>query len=77
MADHGLGHGEKPDFIEVKGTISFLKSDPEPWYRSCTNGDCKRKVRPSPMPFTQSKRPATPSNVDCLSVTLSNVLIFD
>jgi hypothetical protein len=51
MADHGLGHGEKPDFIEVKGTISFLKSDPEPWYRSCTNGDCKRKVRPSPMPF--------------------------
>jgi replication factor A1 len=43
-ADEHLGHGEKADYIDCKATITYIKSDPDPWYRACTNGDCKRKV---------------------------------
>ena len=46
-AEDNLGYGEKPDYIDVKATINYIKSDPEPWYRSCTQGDCKRKVTES------------------------------
>ncbi len=39
-----LGFAEKPDYVEVKATVTWLKADPEPWYKSCTSADCKRKV---------------------------------
>lgn len=30
---------------QVKATVTFFRREPDPWYRSCTLGDCKRKVR--------------------------------
>ena len=43
-AEEHLGFAEKPDYIEVKATATWYKNDPEPWYKSCTSPDCKRKV---------------------------------
>jgi replication factor A1 len=39
-----MGFGEKPDYVDVKATITYVRNDPEPWYKSCTSPDCKRKV---------------------------------
>lgn len=44
-----LGHGEKPDFLTFKGTMSFIKKDKEggAWYPACANaGDpCKNMFK--------------------------------
>ena len=46
-----LGHGDRPDWIWVKGTITYIKSDGTLWYTACPNmlqGDnprqCAKKV---------------------------------
>lgn len=44
IKEEQLGFGEKPDYMDVKATLTYIKSDPDPWYRSCTSPDCKRKV---------------------------------
>jgi len=37
-----LGYGEKPDWISVKGSLTFVKHDNPPWYKACpkTNKKC-------------------------------------
>lgn len=44
-----MGHGEKPDWLTFKGTISFIKKDKEggAWYPACANsGDpCKNMYK--------------------------------
>ena len=44
-----LGHGEKPDWLTFKGTISFIKKDKEggAWYPACANSDdpCKNMFK--------------------------------
>ena len=32
IKEESLGHGEKPDFITVKATVSLIRHDKEPWY---------------------------------------------
>ncbi len=44
IKEEGLGYGEKPDYMDVKATVTYIKNDPDPWYKSCTSADCKRKV---------------------------------
>jgi len=46
-----LGHGEKPDWLTFKGTISFIKKDKEggAWYPACPNANdpCKNMFKVS------------------------------
>ena len=44
IKEEQLGFGEKPDYLDVKATLTYIKSDPDPWYKSCTSPECKRKV---------------------------------
>jgi len=44
IKDQGLGLGEKPDYICMKATVTFIKRDPDPWYTACTGPDCNKKV---------------------------------
>ncbi|ETW00602.1 hypothetical protein, variant [Aphanomyces invadans] len=39
-----LGYGQKPDYITVKGTVSFIKHDAGVWYQACVK--CQKKVVP-------------------------------
>ena len=50
IKEKGLGMGAKPDYITVKGTITFIKRDQEvgPWYNSVPEGDIKYKVIQEP-----------------------------
>jgi len=45
IKDQNLGKSEKPDFINVNATISFIKKE-SIWYESCPNIEtaCKKKV---------------------------------
>mmetsp|Transcript_5425 Transcript_5425/g.9489 ORF Transcript_5425/g.9489 Transcript_5425/m.9489 type:complete len:641 (+) Transcript_5425:41-1963(+) len=40
----GIGAGEKPDYAEVKAMLSYMRHDNGPWYTSCPNDDCKKKM---------------------------------
>jgi replication factor A1 len=42
----GLGRGEKPDYVNVKGRVAFIKHDQEqgPWYTACPTEGCNKKV---------------------------------
>lgn len=44
IKDEALGMGEKADFISLKGTISFIKHDNDPWYCACPTDGCNKKV---------------------------------
>ncbi|KAF0687241.1 Aste57867_21003 [Aphanomyces stellatus] len=39
-----LGYGQKPDYITVKGAVSFIKHDAGVWYQACVK--CQKKVMP-------------------------------
>jgi len=41
---NNLGYNEKPDYAEIKATLSYMKHSPQPWYNSCPLEDCKKKV---------------------------------
>lgn len=47
IKDEGLGHGEKPDYITVKGTVTFITVD-NFYYTACplttNNRQCNKKV---------------------------------
>lgn len=44
-----LGHGEKPDWLSFKATVTFIKKDKEggAWYTACANADepCKNRFK--------------------------------
>jgi replication factor A1 len=42
-----MGLQEKPDYISVKGTITFIRHDTDPWYTACPVPGCNKKVTPS------------------------------
>jgi replication factor A1 len=45
IKEDGLGHLEKPDWVSMKLSCFYIKSDNEPWYTACAHGtDCKKKV---------------------------------
>lgn len=44
IKDEGLGFNEKPDFISIKGTVSFIKHENDPWYTACPTEGCNKKV---------------------------------
>ncbi|RHY50298.1 hypothetical protein DYB30_000638 [Aphanomyces astaci] len=44
IKDKRLGYGQKPDYITVKGTVSFIKHDTGVWYQACVK--CQKKVVP-------------------------------
>jgi replication factor A1 len=48
IKENNMGAGEKADWAMVKGSISFIKHDNDPWYTACTNGDCNKKVVEGP-----------------------------
>lgn len=37
-----LGSGEKPDYVTVKGSVSYIKHDTDCWYNACPT--CSKKV---------------------------------
>jgi replication factor A1 len=41
IRDESMGHNTKPDWVNFKGTINFIKKDKEggPWYPACPNKD--------------------------------------
>jgi replication factor A1 len=44
IKEQNLGFCPKPDYVSVKASINFIKSDPEPWYPACPNEGCNKKV---------------------------------
>lgn len=44
IKDDGLGMKEKPDYISIKGTVTYIRHENEPWYTACPNLTCNRKV---------------------------------
>lgn len=44
IKDQGLGLGEKPDYYTLKGTVCYIRREPDPWYTACTGPDCNKKV---------------------------------
>ena len=49
ITDERLGLGDKPDFVSVKGSVSFIKHDQDdgPWYTACPGDGCNKKVTQS------------------------------
>jgi replication factor A1 len=47
IKEQGLGLGEKPDYISVKGTVVYIKHDNDPWYTACITPNCNKKVTES------------------------------
>lgn len=43
ITDNGLGLGEKPDYLAMYGTVSYVRSE-NPWYPACPNAGCNKKV---------------------------------
>jgi replication factor A1 len=39
-----MGHGEKPDWVQMKLNLLYAKADNDPWYTACTQENCKKKV---------------------------------
>jgi replication factor A1 len=44
IKDEALGTSEKPDFVVVKGSVSYVKHDNDPWYTACPTPNCNKKV---------------------------------
>lgn len=42
IKERNLGYGQKPDYITVKGHISYTKHDSGVWYQACPK--CQKKV---------------------------------
>jgi len=49
IKDENLGFGDKPDYIMIRGTITFFRHDLEkpPWYNACPNKECNKRVQPT------------------------------
>lgn len=47
LKDGSMGMGEKPDYATVKGTITYIKHDTDPYYCACSQQNCNKKVVPS------------------------------
>lgn len=44
IKDEGLGMKEKPDYVSVKGTVTYIRHENDPWYTACPTPNCNRKV---------------------------------
>jgi replication factor A1 len=44
IKDDGLGMKEKPDYVTVKGTVTYIRHENDPWYTACPTPNCNRKV---------------------------------
>jgi replication factor A1 len=46
IVEDGMGLSEKPDYVSVKGTVTFIKHDQDdgPWYTACPGEGCNKKV---------------------------------
>lgn len=44
IKDDALGMSEKPDYITLKGAVTYVRHDNEPWYAACPNAGCNKKV---------------------------------
>ncbi len=44
IKDENLGNGEKPDWVTMKLSLTYVKTDNDPWYLSCASPNCKKKV---------------------------------
>ncbi|KAJ3356140.1 Replication factor A protein 1 [Entophlyctis luteolus] len=43
IVEENMGHGEKPDWLTLRATISFIKQD-NMFYPACQTADCAKKV---------------------------------
>ncbi|KAJ3195848.1 Replication factor A protein 1, partial [Irineochytrium annulatum] len=43
ITEEGLGHGEKPDWFSLRGTVCFVR-DKNMFYPACGSPDCNKKV---------------------------------
>ena len=39
-----MGMGEKPDYIGLKASVSYIKHDTDCWYTACPTDGCNKKV---------------------------------
>jgi replication factor A1 len=44
IKDRGLGMGDKPDYVTVKGCVTYIRHDTDPWYTACPTEGCNKKV---------------------------------
>jgi replication factor A1 len=44
IKDEGLGNQEKPDYITIKATTTYIKHDNDCWYTACPTPNCNKKV---------------------------------
>jgi replication factor A1 len=44
IRDDGLGMSEKPDYVTLKGSVTYIRHDNDPWYAACPNAGCNKKV---------------------------------
>lgn len=51
IKDDGLGMKEKPDYVTVKGTVTYIRHENDPWYTACPTPNCNRKVSPPSRPL--------------------------
>lgn len=47
IREDGLGLGEKPDYISLKASVTYIRHDNDPWYTACPSKDCNKKVTES------------------------------
>lgn len=44
IRDDALGMSEKPDYVTLKGAVTYIRHDNDPWYAACPNAGCNKKV---------------------------------
>eukprot|EP00903_Cladosiphon_okamuranus_P009556 g9099.t1 len=78
IRESNLGHNEKGDWVVVKGTISFIKLDPEkdPWYTACPNEGCNKKVTES-MEGGWTCEKCNQTHAECNRRYILNMIISD
>ena len=43
IKNENMGYSDKPDWLDCKATISFIKHDGTPWYQACPNMSAEGK----------------------------------
>jgi replication factor A1 len=44
IRDENLGMDDKPDYVGLKASVSYIKHDNECWYTACPTEGCNKKV---------------------------------
>ena len=71
-----MGTSEKGDYATVKAYVNFVKhTDTDPWYTSCTNAGCNKKVIEAGSNWMCEK--CNKSNEDVKNTDFLIIAVFD